>query len=75
MNRIEHCFHRESAVHILLEEAAYCALRSTGSGENHQKPCTKHPFSSAFSEFAAIIFLYQKIIQPMRSNNVYIQST
>ncbi len=37
MNIIEHHFHRESVVHILLEEDACSALHSTGTGANHQK--------------------------------------
>ncbi len=37
MNTIEHHFHRESAVHILLEEDAFSASCSTGTGANHQK--------------------------------------
>ncbi len=37
MNKIEQYFHGETAVHILLEEDAGSASRSTGSGANHQK--------------------------------------
>ncbi len=36
-NTIEYYFHRETAVHILLEEAACSALHLTGSSANHQK--------------------------------------
>ncbi len=36
MSKIEQYFYGETVVHILVEEDAYSALHSTGSGANHQ---------------------------------------
>ncbi len=49
MNTIEHYLHRESAVHTLLEEAAYSVRARSVAGANHKKYCSLGEASGRFS--------------------------
>ncbi len=55
MNTIEHHFHRESVVHILLEEDACSASRSTGTSANHLKTTRKGRILMASGRTAASV--------------------